>query len=147
MAIGSITVLALIIALAAPRAAHGIVATFVQVVNTSAQPVPILATDALSSFNVTGSCSTSGSSFCQIFPLYTVPGGKIAVIESTSGRCLYNAGNLYEARLEFWNAIGGIQGFFLERTHGSSGVGTVDTWTHSVKIYAFNGSSGNAIKC
>jgi hypothetical protein len=40
MALGSLTFLALVIALAAPKAAHGIVATFVQVVNTAANPVP-----------------------------------------------------------------------------------------------------------
>ena len=40
MAVGGITLVALVIALAVAKTAHALVATFVQVVNTTAQPVP-----------------------------------------------------------------------------------------------------------
>src|ERR1700732_1992067 len=40
MALGSMTLVAVVIALAVPKAPHGVVATLVQVVNTSANSVP-----------------------------------------------------------------------------------------------------------
>lgn len=144
MVAGAVALAGVFGALLVPKAAHGIVATLVQVVNTSAQPVPTLATDALSSFGVVGVCDFSGNALCVVGTLYTVPAGKIAVIESTSGRCLYNAGNIKEAFLQFPTINSGTY-IFLERTHGNAGSGAVETWTHSVKGYAFGGSSGHAI--
>jgi hypothetical protein len=144
MVAGAVALAAIFGALLAPKAAHGIVATLVQVVNTSANPVPTLATDALRSFGVTGSCSLFGTSECLIRPIYTVPAGEIAVIESTSGRCFFNAGNLNEALLEFQNATNTVD-MVLERTKGNAGNGAVETWTHSVKGYAFGGSAGTPI--
>jgi hypothetical protein len=41
MAIGGITALVFIISLAAPKTTHAVIATFVQVVNTPSQPVPV----------------------------------------------------------------------------------------------------------
>ncbi len=110
--------------------------------------MPTLATDALSSFGAEGGCGFFGTTFCEI-PIYTVPAGQIAVIESTSGRCFYNAGNLNEIFLQFQNptATGSnTVDIFLERTHGNSGNGAVETWTDSLKNYAFGGSSGTPIK-
>ncbi len=133
-------------ALLAPKAAHGIVATFVQVVNTSANPVPTLATDALSAFDVTAICSFGGGSFCGVEPLYTVPAGQIAVIESTSGQCFIDAGNLSQAYFLIQNASTPNGFINLERTKGNSGNGAVYTWTHSLKSYAFGGSSGTPIR-
>ena len=52
MAIGVMTVVALVLALAAPKPAHGIVATMVQVVNTPSQPVPVADQDARNSFEI-----------------------------------------------------------------------------------------------
>jgi hypothetical protein len=137
--------LAVVVTVLGTKPAHALIATLVQVVNTSAQPVPTLATDALSSFGVTGSCfMANGTRACEITPIYTVPAGQIAVIESTSGVCFYNAGNLNDAFLQFQNATNTTD-ILLERTHGNAGSGAVETWTHSVKGYAFGGSSGTAI--
>lgn len=143
MVFGSVALAGLIGVLFTPKLAHA-VATLVQVANTPANPVPTLATDALSSFAAQGDCVLSGGSFCGIAPIYTVPAGQIAVIESTSGRCFYDAGNLNVAFLEFQNATN-IVDVVLERTHGGAGNGAVETWTHSVKGYAFGGSSGSPI--
>jgi len=41
LAVGGMVIVALVIALAAPKTAHGIVATLVQVANTTANPVPV----------------------------------------------------------------------------------------------------------
>lgn len=144
--IGSITVVALVLALAAPKTTRAIVSTLVTVVNTSANPVPTLATDALSAFDVTSSCLFGGGSFCGVEPLYTVPAGQIAVIESTSGQCFINAGNISQAYFLIQNATAPTGFINLERTKGNAGNGAVYTWTHSLKSYAFGGSSGTPIR-
>src|SRR5919201_2089827 len=81
----------------APNAAHSIVSTLVTVVNTPAQPVPTLSTDAQTAFVASNSCEF-GTPFgtppvaqpdaCPIPNLYVVPAGKTAVIESASGVCV-----------------------------------------------------------
>jgi hypothetical protein len=110
MAIGGMAVVSLVIALAAPKAAHALVATLVQVVNTTANPVPTSLTDALNSFDVENACNfslssnggSSGSDTCKIPAIYTVPAGKIAVVETVSGRCVTDTGTaLREVRLDF----------------------------------------------
>ncbi len=148
-AVGVLGTLIVVIAIAAvvmPKAAHAIVATLVQVVNTSANPVPTLATDALSAFDVTNSCLFGGGNFCGVEPLYTVPAGQIAVIESTSGQCFINAGNISQAYFLIQNASTPNGFINLERTKGNAGNGAVYTWTHALKSYAFGGSSGTPIR-
>jgi hypothetical protein len=83
----------------APRIAHAVTATLVQVVNPSTSPVQAALTDAQNAFVVTRSCNFGDSPYfrtdlCPIedTPLYTVPANKIAVIESTSGRCITDQG-------------------------------------------------------
>jgi hypothetical protein len=147
MVFGAVALAAIIGVMLTPKALHA-VATAVQVVNTSAQPVLTVATDALSSFGVESNCSFSSQQTCDIFPMYTVPAGKIAVIESTSGECFPNAGNLTSAILQFRNSTAegsNTIDIFLERTHGNSATGAVETWTHSVKAYAYGGGSGAPI--
>lgn len=104
-ALGGIFLAALLIAALAPKATRGVVAALVQVVNTSANPVPTVDVQALNSFDANGFCefipSDSGfNDFCFVDPIYTVPSGKIAVVEHASGRCILEAGTgLREARL------------------------------------------------
>jgi hypothetical protein len=88
----TLAVIAGIAAVVTPKRAHAIVATFVQVVNTPSQPVPTLEADVQTAFVAFNGC-TFGSppddnpAVCEIVPLYNVPGGKTAVIESFSGVC------------------------------------------------------------
>ncbi|MGA8221333.1 MAG: hypothetical protein WB780_06720 [Candidatus Acidiferrales bacterium] len=75
-----------------PKAAHGLVAAMVQVVNTSANPVPTLEEDAQTAFVANNFCHFGGppddtAFFCDISPLFQVPAGKTAVIESFTGFC------------------------------------------------------------
>jgi hypothetical protein len=84
MAIGGMTVVALVIVLAAPKAAHGIVATFVQVVNTPTNAIPAVQAPAASDLYVyTCNAAFDFSSFASCtFP--AVPAGKTLIIEAVS---------------------------------------------------------------
>ncbi|HUJ30124.1 MAG TPA: hypothetical protein VLY23_02505 [Candidatus Acidoferrum sp.] len=96
----------LLIIVLAPRAARGVAAALVQVTNTSSNPVPVVAAAALNSFDSNGFCQfvptdNGHNDFCLVDPIYTVPAGKIAVIEHASGRCIVDPGTgLREARLK-----------------------------------------------
>lgn len=98
-------------ALLAPKTAHALVATLVQVVNTTAQPVPTLPAQAFNSFDSNGICQfidtdNGHNDFCLVDPIYTVPAGKIAVVEHASGRCILDSGiGLREVRVK--NGPGG----------------------------------------
>lgn len=104
--LGSITLLALILAALAPRSARGIAAALVQVTNTGANPVPTVSAEAFNSFDSNGICQFLGTDvghndFCLVDPIYTVPSGKIAVIEHASGRCILDRGiGLREVRVK-----------------------------------------------
>lgn len=108
--LGSITLLALMLAALLPRAARGVAAALVQVTNTSASPVPTVSAEAFNSFDANGLCQFFGTDFsndvfhndfCWVDPIYTVPAGKIAVIEHASGRCIVDAETgIREARVK-----------------------------------------------
>jgi hypothetical protein len=103
-ALGGIFLAALLIAALAPKVTHAVVATLVQVNNTSANPVPTVVVDAVNSFDANGFCqflpSDNGvNDFCLVDPIYTVPAGQIAIVEHASGRCVVDAGTaVREAR-------------------------------------------------
>ncbi len=91
--IGSITAVALVLALAAPKAAHGIVATFVQVVNPPSSPV--LAVSAPSQVYQSG-CIGQYQNFVGFTvancALQAVPTGYRLIIESVSVTSFSDAG-------------------------------------------------------
>jgi hypothetical protein len=91
--LGAIVLAAVLIALSAPKATHALVATLVQVVNTSANPVPTQIVNnparqaVVLTTNVTifdGAIIASGA-FQDNSGTYTVPAGMRLVVESTSG--------------------------------------------------------------
>lgn len=108
--LGAFVVFAAIAALVAPKAARGIAAAIVQVNNTAANPVPTVAAEAFNSFDSNGLCQFFGTDFnnnvfhndfCLLDPIYTVPAGRIAVIEHASGRCIVDVGGgIREARVK-----------------------------------------------
>jgi hypothetical protein len=105
MVSGAVMLAGMVGVILTPKAAHAIVATLVQVANDNAHPVPTTATEALNSFDANGFCQfipsdVGHNDFCFVDPIYTVPSGKIAVVEHASGRCILEAGTgLREARL------------------------------------------------
>jgi len=106
--LGSVALVASFLILVAPKAAHAVVASLVQVTNTSANPVPVNTPThlgvPLGSF-VTLNCLTSGttcSSFRQIDASgnqastdYTIPSGNTLIVTDVD-----------------WEAIGGTAGQF-----------------------------------
>ena len=88
MAIGGTVVVALVIGLAAPKAVHAVVSTFVTVANTSASPVPTQSVDnpALQPFQATGTCNSIGQA-CSASDFFMVPVGMTAVVQNASGNC------------------------------------------------------------
>jgi hypothetical protein len=128
--------LAIILTLLAPKAAHAVAATLVQVVNTSANPVPNLDTERNarvpyeSSQQASGNCpSVNGPQQCTYFFLQA-PIGYRLVVQNVSG-FITLAGNatsppialLYDedntARLTFWS-FSGVLGQTLNGTTQTS---------------------------
>jgi hypothetical protein len=109
--LGALVVVALIMAFAAPKRAHALVAALVQVTNTPANPVSTLAADAATAFVASGQCSFSSSNHsntnvCEIQTIYTVPAGQVAVIDSYSGSCQLDLGAAEQAIQFQLNYIG-----------------------------------------
>lgn len=113
--LGTVVVIALLVVLVTPKTAHAIVATFVQVVNTPSQPVPTLEADAQTAFVVLNTCNFGDApdfnlTECEIIPLYTVPAGKTAVIESFSADCQTPPGTATAEFKLIYLGPGGSQG-------------------------------------
>ena len=96
-------------ALLAPKTAHAIVATLVQVANTSANPVPVQETrsPALSSFTVTSDCQFLGAANCTV-SFFSIPPGQIAVVESISSLCRVDPGTSAALFVTYSGATGGL---------------------------------------
>jgi hypothetical protein len=127
----------------APRAAHSLVSTLVTVVNTPAQPVPTLSTAAYNAFVASTYCYFSTDT-CAIEPLYTVPAGKTAVLESASGVCVVKPGTtVREFQLRFTGPGGFFAQLSLPPTPGipSPAINsTVSTTGQNLKSYAAGGT-------
>jgi len=93
--IGGVAIVAFLLALAAPRAAHAIVSALVTVANSDSNPVPTKATDnrARQAVVLTASLSAGDGQELAFGPLfstetgaaYTVPPGQRLVVESVTG--------------------------------------------------------------
>jgi hypothetical protein len=120
MGTGSVVLAGLILTLVAPKAVHAVVATAVQVMNTSATPVPNRDVDEPARTAYTTTCQ--GSPECSTF----VPSGKIFVIETISAE---GGGNTMSITYSSGGALSQIL-FPLTPVSGSDYVGTV-----SVRLY------------
>jgi len=80
MAAGALALAAMLLNFVAPRAAHAVVATAVQVMNTSATPVPTRDVDAAGRSAYTIECHSAGAS-CSTA---VVPSGYTFVLDSIS---------------------------------------------------------------
>jgi hypothetical protein len=90
MGTGAVVLAGLILTLALPKAAHAIVATAVNVVNTTANPVPNLDTEKLAripyeSTAIGSNCPAPGQVGACFFSFSPVPGGYRLVVENLSG--------------------------------------------------------------
>jgi hypothetical protein len=104
--LGTVVVIAVFVALVTPKTAHAIVATAVQVVNTSANPVPIRDTQdpALSAFTVEGTCHFTASPDCTLSSFFSFTPGQIAVIESINSHCTVDTGTSATLYISYINS-------------------------------------------
>jgi hypothetical protein len=79
---GAVVLAGLILALLAPKAAHALAATAVQVMNTTSTPVPNQDVDAAGRSPFAQLCSAASSSSCTLSP--AVPAGREFVVETIS---------------------------------------------------------------
>ena len=91
--LGAVGIIAAIAGFVTPKTGHPLVARLVQVVHTLANPVPTVKADEPKVFVVSKTCTFGDApefvaATCGIEPLYTVPKGKTAVIDSVSGLCV-----------------------------------------------------------
>lgn len=93
--LGSVVVIAVLVALVTPKTAHALVATLVQVVNTPSQPVPTWRTDndgrsvvrlSYGEFMPAGTVISEGKPLLDTVSglAYTVPAGERLVIDNVS---------------------------------------------------------------
>jgi len=118
MAVGMMALAVLLVAVLAPNTAHGLVAALVQVTNTTANPVPTVATDnpALTPVRLAGSIidDAGGISDTATFtdsplsgPPYTVPAGYRLVVDSVSGSAYAGPGGYVRFRIT--HSVNGVE--------------------------------------
>lgn len=155
--------IALVLQLAAPKAVHAVVSTFVTVTNTvtanvsnptdvNGSPVPLATQDAAgrTGFDVSGICGfgVQFNNFCGIQSLYTVPANYIAVLQQVSGICTTNTGTVpSDVLLQYTGTSSSTATLML--LPGTqvpfSATQTKNVYSQRIAGYAFGGSSGSAI--
>jgi hypothetical protein len=83
MGTGAVVLAGLVLTLVAPKAAHAIAATAVQVENTRSSPVPNQDVDIPARHVFTATCSSTGLASCELFP-FSVPANNEFVIQNVS---------------------------------------------------------------
>lgn len=153
MVAGAVALAGVLGALLAPKAAHGIVATFVQVVNTAANPVPVAEQNnpALQSFELTQLCSFTSfnGNGCPGDNNLLAPGpNEVDVVEFVGGSCnLVGGTNLKEVLLNNFGAGSSAQYPILPLTAVGSTFGLNNNEVHfsqTVKVYV-DGSAGQTL--
>jgi hypothetical protein len=152
--LGTVVVIAIIAALVTPQTAHAIIATAVQVVNTSANPVPVVSGDnparqavALTVNLFIPDGQIAGSlSFSDSNGPYTVPAGTRLVIDSLSAVDNLPAGQkplLFQVHTSNTNPNGGFTGGYfnpaLQFVTSGSGIDSYET-AQNFRAYADGGS-------
>lgn len=90
-ALAVVVVFAAIAAFVAPQRAHAVVAALVQVTNTADNPISMISANAHNSFVAENHCNFNGE-FCQVSPVYSVPAGQVAVVDSVTALCFLSSG-------------------------------------------------------
>jgi hypothetical protein len=90
--LGSIVVVALVLALASPKSVRAVVSALVTVSNTASNPVPTVSSEAAKAFVAEGNCTFFSSANACTATVYTVPSGETAVVESLSDFCAIDPG-------------------------------------------------------
>jgi hypothetical protein len=137
MILASFVLLVAIVSLAAPKAVHATVATLVQVTNTSANPVPTVATDnpALQPF-----AHTYGV-YGQLDHTFEVPAGKTLVIEQVEVSCF----QIVLPYAVLGVTTGGVQNYTTLFPAPAPGDNTNWGLTQMVRFYADGGAARSRV--
>jgi hypothetical protein len=129
----TVALLAMLFAVAAPKAVHAIVATLVQVTNTSANPVPTVATDnpALQPF-----AHTYGV-YGPLDHTFQVPAAKTLVIEQVEVSCF----QIVLPSVVVGVTTGGVQNYTTLFPAPAPGDNTNWGLTQMVRFYADGGTT------
>ena len=98
MFVGFVVLASALVSVLSPKATHALVATLVQVANTSANPVPNKDVDfpvraVIQSPNCIGNAYPPGNVYASCSPSYTVPAGQRFAIEQLEAFCFTPKGN------------------------------------------------------
>jgi len=146
--LGTVVVIAVIVASLTPKTAHTLIASLAQVAHTLANPVPTVAAATPDTFVQSENCTFNviSADSCGLVPIYTVPAGRIAVIDSVSGDCVTGEGVL----IREWTILSS-GGAVKESFPNAPGIfapvigGTVSTFALNYKTYVSGGATGNPI--
>lgn len=148
MVAGAVALAGLFSVMLAPKAVHAVVATLVQVSNTSANPVPTLSTNisGRTAFDIAvGDVLFSGGSGVSI-TLGSVPPNTIAVIQNFSGRCAIEQGtSISEVLLSYTGQVGLDEAVAVPGPAIPFGAAARSTFAGVDPNYAFGGSSGSIV--
>jgi hypothetical protein len=149
--LGAVVVIAVIVVLVTPKTAHAVIATLVQVVNTSAQPVPILNASAANEPFFASLCKVAGTgivfspNFCPPHPgsfqvPQTTPDGaasvKRLVIEFVTAQCATHNGTLVDVELITDTPFPARVYNFVPFSTGAVSSGNVSAVSQPTSIYA-----------
>jgi len=144
-ALGGIFLAALLIAALAPRATRGVVAAMVQVVNTSANPVPNQDVDnrgrATMELLTCDSTLDRGTLTCS--PSFTVPAGQRLMMDEIDGGCVTPSTNtVFQSSLRFSEGGIGIEHTLILTPTGFGVTGNaLYSINQTVRYVADSGSS------
>lgn len=147
MGVGSVVLLAMLLAVAAPKATHALVATLVQVSNTTANPVPNKDVDNPDRAAVVDlycvAPGLAGYTYveCDTTSSFTVPAGQRLILEQLDAQCTTPEGNaLFGANMNFAEAGTGYpHPFALGSPATHSGL-TTYVQNHQFRYYVDAGS-------
>lgn len=127
--LGGITLLALLLAVLAPKATRAVAAALVQITNTAATPVPTSDVSPLQPFEQT--CDTTQQIVCQI----SIPAGKRLVVQTVSFEVLTAPGVV--VTLAAVNTTAPEAAFFTVPVvfTGTANGNNFHTGTQSLRIY------------
>jgi hypothetical protein len=142
--LGFVVLAAILISVLAPKATHALVATLVQVANTSANPVPTsdVSNPDLATLLVL-SCqghSEGGSGFLNCDPSSTVPAGQRFVIDRVEADCFTPPGNTFGNAYISFTEGGNFTRHVLPINSPETGFSTEYVLSQQVRYHADAGS-------
>ena len=140
--LGALTAFAAVAAVVTPKATHALTAALVEVENTTANPVLTISLNAHNSFVAQNHCNFNGE-FCTVSPVYTVPAGQTAVLDSVTALCFISAGTApVGLRVDSTGPDGQLDDLYIP---AGPVVGGAFLTGQNITTYAAGGPRGSAV--